>query len=298
FACEGEKGNKSFTYDFDDEFPIPCSLGSLLHSLTVACDVYTQENHYLRKAIEFSAPSSLNTNRMRLIISEVASSKAVKINIVFPPEGPRVFLWRKEGTNTVLINTAVSSGNTITMYDYTAEYGKHYTYTALLVKSNISVIFAASADFAPTLRTVKLALLSENGTSYHRRQFAQGNAQIFDIGGEQGIISHSIGADIYEAEGGQPGAVYSSRDYESGNLTVYVDRLGSITAPITSGLDNINALRDFIASKQPFLMVDNVGNARIVALTSVNREFDRFSQMTKMAFGWTEICKIENAIVG
>ena len=163
--------------------------------------------------------------------------------------------------------------------------------------NSVTTVYSASAEITPASRITKLTLLNENGELYHRKRYTAGSSQTFDIGGEQKSIEQKLGAAVCETEAGRPSAVYEERDYESGSLTVYADKLGSITAPITNGLNNINVLKSFIASKQPFLMLDNAGNARIVALTSASRDFDRISQLTRLTLGWTEICKTENAII-
>ncbi|MBR6968478.1 MAG: hypothetical protein IKH78_08090 [Ruminococcus sp.] len=299
FSCEGEQGNKSFTYDFDDTFPVPLSLASTLHSIGVICEIYTQENAYLKRAVEIPAPAALNTSTLRLNLSENQATRVIQATVVGAPSGSRVFLWRTQNGKNVLIGTKIGLGASLTMQDHTAEYGKTYTYTAILASTanDETIIYSASGEITPTSKITRLALLTENGTSYHRRHFTAGSTQLFDIGCQQSEITQTLGSDVYETESGQPGAVYTDRSYDTGSITVYADRLGSILNPITSGLASLDAIRTFIASKQPFIMQDNAGNCRIVALTSAQRIYDKTSMMTKLTFGWTEICKVENAVI-
>ena len=122
FSCEGEQGNKSFTYDFDDTFPVPLSLASTLHSIGVICEIYTQENAYLKRAVEIPAPAALNTSTLRLNLSENQATRVIQATVVGAPSGSRVFLWRTQNGKNVLIGTKIGLGASLTMQDHTAEY--------------------------------------------------------------------------------------------------------------------------------------------------------------------------------
>ena len=95
--------------------------------------------------------------------------------------------------------------------------------------------------------------------------------------------------------------LYTDKNYESGTLSFYLEKLGTIVDPVTSSStfedSYIYQFNDFIASKKPFLIRDNAGNSRIVALTSASRKYDYNANMNKVALGWTEICKIWDAMI-
>lgn len=292
FSFGDEKGDKSFTYTFEDAFPLPYDK-SAVGSRLVMCDVVTQDGKYeqagqLPRGSYSSFPGSFAT--------ENVSERKVSLSLSGTFVGTaKIFFWRAEdGCDPVLVGVSATG-----MYDdLTAESGKTYTYRAV-VCSNASTgkLMYFDKTLTVTSRRTRITALTENGKSFHRRKFTAGAAMYFDIGTEQESIDRRNGAQLVEVQTGEPNVIYSEQDYESGRLRVYAEMLGSIAEPMTDGLSRITAVMNFLNQKRPFLIADNSGNTHIVTITSVSREYDYKTGMTAIDIGWTELCKISEAII-
>ncbi len=295
FSYLGEQGERCFTYTFGDVFPLPAEPEDLEEE--ICCEVMTQENHYGKFTVN-AAPPEINTED--IVISAVENKQgrnvAISLRTSFSLSGgARYFLWRKEaGGAWCLRKTAIIYGQTY-IYDNTAETGKSYSYRAVLYRSG--TIYYADSDAEITSRRIKISELREGSTSYHRRSFSAGDSKYFDVSGEQGEIAHSTGTQVVGTLAPQPRAVFNEQSYESGALTVYADQLGSTTEPIRSGVKRLSELEDFFSQKRPFLIVDNAGNARIVAFRSIVREYGYDSGLTRFVLEWTELCRTGDALI-
>ena len=287
FSYRDEQGDKTFSYTFEDIFPLPHSPSP---SLPVYCDVLTQENHYVRAQ---AAPSAqVNTSTMTLTATEYPDPRLVSLTVGGITVTGRVFLWRSEQSCKPVL---IAASDSTSIIDNTAESGKTYTYKAVCLQSG--VIYTAECSFTVTSKKVKIAQLTRRDTYYHRKRFSIDSMKFFDVSSEQSEVSTVIGTQLAETQTGQPSALYSENNYDHGELTVYAEQLGSITTPLISGSERLSAIESFLTSKQPFLIADNAGNTRIVSFTSVIREHDYKAGMTAFHIGWTELCKVGEAII-
>ena len=295
FTCNGEKGNKSFTYTFSDLFPLPYQD----RSLDVFCEVSTQENYTAIAGISEDGPT-IDTQTMSLSCTELTESRYVRI--VLTPgfmisSELTVFIWRVCEGQAVLIKTFKKSGSSASIvYDRTAASGKTYTYYASAYDG--TKLYIATALVSTSAKLVKLTKLTETGTSYHRKTFSLGDSLSFDIGAETGEVREIVGVEPVISENGMPAAVSTNDDYEQGTFTAYLDRLGNISAPVDPGTKRVDKIRSFFASGNIYLFQDNAGNSRVITITDVSRSFDYMSQLTKISFSWTEIYKISECLIG
>lgn len=295
FTCNGEKGDKSFTYTFSDLFPLPYQD----RDLNVFCEVSTQENYTAIAGISEDGPIT-DTQTTSLSCTEQTETRNVRL--VFTPgftisPALTVFIWRVSEGQAVLIKTFKKSGSSAsTVYDRTAASGKTYTYYVSAFDG--SKLYIASASLSTSAKLVKLTKLGETGTSYHRKTFSLGESISFDVGAETGDVRGVVGTEPIITEDGMPVAVSSNDDYEQGTFTAYLDRLGNISSPIDPGTKRVDKFRSFIASGNIYLFQDNAGNSRVITITDVSRSFDYMSQLTKISFSWTEIYKIGECLIG
>jgi hypothetical protein len=290
FSFGNEQGDKSFTYTFEDAFPIPFDKNAV-GSRLVMCDVVTQDGHYSQAGQLPTA--NTNSSTMTLTATEITPAKMVTLSVSgVTVTGSKVFFWRSEdGCEPVLV--AVSSNGSAV--DMTPESGKTYTYRAAVCISG--TVYFADKTLTITSKRTRITALSESGRIFHRRKFLVGTAAFFDIGTEQESIDRRNGAQLVEVQTGEPNVIYSEQDYETGRLRVYAEMLGNITEPMTNGLNRIMSIMEFLSQKKPFLIADNSGNTHIVTITSVSREYDYKTGMTAIDIGWTELCKISEAII-
>lgn len=305
FSCDGEKGDKKFTYTFEDKFPFPGSYFIDRHNIT--CKTYTQENHY-KNSVAFLSVPPMDTTTLRLELSETAGG-IVKLRVLNAPAGARMYIWKVRSSRSILVGTRICTGDSDGDYffDKASEYKTHLWYVVNIIATVNSSRkrFYTYGDITTTARKVELAALTELNREYHRRIFRKGTGGTgvyeFDINGNQGEIRNTLGSAVYETEAESPNAVYTDKNYESGNLSFCLEKLGTVIDPVTSSStfedSYIYLFNDFIASKKPFLMRDNAGNSRIVALTSASRKYDYNANMNKITLGWTEICKIWDAMI-
>lgn len=291
FSFLGEEGDRTFTYTFEDLFPLPFS-SAVISGGKVKCNVTTQEN----KCAEFeqlpTAPT-IDTTTVKATAAETAFERKVTITVTGGVSGAMMFLWRIEtGRDPVLVRVTSTPSSLI---DYTAESGKTYTYR--VVEYSNGTIYFAECTCTVTGKRVKISQLAESTKSYHRRKFSTVSSMFFDISSEQNSTDRMIGSQLIGTQTGQPSVIYDDTDYDSGTLTVYADMLGSITAPVSNGLQRMNRLDSFFAYQGPFLIVDNAGMTRIVAISSVSREYDYKLGLTSYTIDWTEICKLGEAMI-
>ena len=289
FSFGSEEGEKCFTYTFEDVFPLP-SESSAVGSRFVYCDVMTQENQYKQAAALPRA--SVNTSALHLTAAEVNPARMVVLSVSGQSTmGNNVFYWRlEEDCEPVLVGFSTGA-----VVDMTAETGHTYTYRAAVCVSG--AVYYAETTLNVSSKWVRISSLTEDGMSYHRRKFLTATALFFNLGTEQGNVEHKTGVQLVETQTGQPNVIYSSRDYESGRLRVYAERLGDISAPMTEGLKRVTAIEAFLSLNRPFLIADNAGHTRIVTITSISREYDHKTGMTAFDIGWTELCKAGEALI-
>ena len=292
FSCGSETGEKCFTYTFEDVFPLPYEI-SAVGSRLVYCDVVTQDGKYIQAG---TLPSGSSSRFTQPFAAENVSERKVTLSINGTFVGrSKIFFWRaEENCAPVLVGVSLTGE----CNDLTAESGKTYTYRAA-VCSNTS---AGSTMYIETTLTVmsrrtRITALTESGMYYHRRRFTAGPALFFDIGTEQSSMEHRNGTQLIETQTGQPNAVYGSQDYESGRLRVYAELLGDISAPMAGGLGRTAVIEELLTQKRPFLIADNAGNSRIVTITSLSKEYDYKTGMTAFDIGWTELCKVGEALI-
>lgn len=295
FTCDGEKGDKSFTYTFEDSFPLPFER----KYISVNCSVTTQEN--CSKTVQEPIPMpNYDTSTMTLLASEDPQERKISLSFdtgFTPSQELRCFLWRKCEGNTQLIRTfSRSSSGLITIYDHTAANGKEYTYYISAYDND--TLYITSAAVHTTARTAVITKLTETTTAFHRKRYIRSSAIVFDIGSETGDINSNTGSSAIITESGQPTAVFNNDDYEQGTFTAYIDKLGTISEPVNSGLKRTEYIRNFFTSKCLYLLLDNAGNSRVVTITNVSRGFDHITQMTKITFTWTEVIKLSECMIG
>lgn len=290
FSFGSEKGDKSFTYTFEDAFPIPFDKNAV-GSRLVMCDVVTQDGHYSQAG---QLPTAgVNSSAMVLNATEIIPARMAVLSVSgVNVSGAKVFFWRcEENCDPVLVGVSTTGSAA----DMTAECGKTYTYrAAVYVSGNV---YYADKALTVTSRRTRICALTEGGRSFHRRMFTTPDSLFFDIGTEQESIDMRNGSQLIETQTGEPNVIYGAQDYETGRLRVYAELLGNLTAPMTDGLGRISQIEAFLTQKRPFLIADNAGNTRIVTITSVSREYDYKTGMTAIDISWTELCKISEAII-
>lgn len=289
FNFLGEYGEKSFTYTFEDTFPLPYDKNKV-SAAVVYCDVVTQDGKYQQAGAH--PVGNYNSSILTLTATENVSDRKVALSVSGATlNNQKIFYWRSEASGDPVL-VGISTGS---FDDLTAESGKTYTYRAVVLVG--SVVCYADKTVTITSKRTRITALSENSKSYHRRKFTAGMALYFDIGTEQESIDRRNGAQLVEVQTGEPNVIYGEQDYESGRLRVYAEMLGSITEPMTDGLSRITAAMNFLNQKRPFLIADNSGNTHIVTITSVSREYDYKTGMTAIDISWTELCKVGEAII-
>ena len=295
FICDGEEGDKSFTYTFADTFPLPYER----KYISVNCIVTTQENcsKTVREPVEMP---NYDTNTMTLSASENPQNRQITLTFSIgftPSQELTCFLWRKCKGDIQLVRTfSKSTSASVTIYDYTAANGKEYTYYVSVYDND--TLYIASAAIHTEAKTAVITKLTETTGNYHRKKYIRSSALVFDIGSEAGDINGNIGSSAIITESGQPTAVFNNDDYEQGTFTAYIDKLDTVTEPINSGLKRTEYVRQFFASKCLYLLQDNAGNSRVVTITNVSRSFDYYSQLTKISFTWTEVTKLSECMIG
>ena len=293
FACNGEQGSKSFSYDFNDKFPLPYQW----KNIDISCIASSQENKSVSISDQLLKPTSLDTTTMTLSAVEIPDERKVTLTLSSIPVPGRVFIWRKDtGSDAVLIKQISTSSSSLTTTDYTTGTGKSYTYYAVMYYS--STLYTASAGLTITAKCAKITKITENGTTYHRETFTVSSSIVFDIGAETGDITGNVGASAVITEAGQPAAIFTNDDYEQGSFTTYLDKLGSISGPINNGIKRIESTRDLFSQNALFLLQDNAGNVRIVTITDVSRSSDYMSGLTRLTLSWTEVRKLSECLIG
>jgi hypothetical protein len=292
FACNGEQGSKSFSYDFNDKFPLPFQW----KNIDISCIASSQENKSVSISDQLLKPTSLDTTTMTLSAVEIPDERKVTLTLSSIPVSGRVFIWRKDtGSDAVLIKQISTSSSSLTTTDYTTGTGKSYTYYAVMYYS--STLYTASAGLTITAKCAKITKITENGSAYHRETFTVSSSIVFDIAAETGDITGNVGASAVITEAGQPAAIFTNDDYEQGSFTTYLDKLGSISGPINNGIKRIESTRDLFSQNALFLLQDNAGNVRIVTITDVSRSSDYMSGLTRLTLSWTEVRKLSECLI-
>lgn len=293
FACNGEQGSKSFSYDFNDKFPLPYQW----KNIDISCIASSQENKSVSISDQLLKPTSLDTTTMTLSAVEIPDERKVTLTLSSIPVSGRVFIWRKDtGSDAVLIKQISTSSSSLTTTDYTTGTGKSYTYYAVMYYS--STLYTASAGLTITAKCAKITKITENGNAYRREAFTVSSSIVFDIGAETGDITGNVGASAVITEAGQPAAIFTNDNYEQGSFTAYLDKLGSISQPINNGTKRIESTRDLFSQNSLFLLQDNAGNVRIVTITDVSRSSDYMSGLTRLTLSWTEVRKLSECLIG
>ncbi len=294
FSVENETGDKSFTYTFEDHFPIP----AYPHAQTVICDVETQEDQCSR----FTCTTEPNAEENAFMLSAESDplhSRAVRITAdgLNGCIGSTLFIWRcLSNEEPKLICAERITSNLFRTFDYTAVSGRSYTYRAAVCRESDGRQLYSEQSFTPSAKGVLIAALKENGKAFHRRRYSAVSVHDFNIGSEQGSITSELGTQAIKTLLPAPTAVFNDDRYSSGTITVYAQQLGSITSPVIDG-DREAELERFFGSKQPFLVLDNTGNVHITAITSLMKEYDYSSGLTRFVIGWVEVCSVGEALV-
>ena len=177
FSYGSEKGNKSFTYTFEDVFPLPYDKAAVGERL-VMCDVVTQDGKYEQAGAKPTA--STNSSTMTLNATEITSARTISLYVSgLSTTGSKVFFWRiEDGCDPVLVDVS----DFVSGFDMTAESGKTYTYRAAVCIGG--TIYYADKTLTVTSKETRISVLTEGSKSFHRRKFTTNGYIRFNVSTE------------------------------------------------------------------------------------------------------------------